>query len=621
MTHPETRPRRRHRRLRRASGTLLIVLLISGCGATASFQPEQAYPEAGGEPLRVVMMVPAYQGFDPQASFTLQQYELLRCCLVRTLMMFRGLPEFAGTTPVPDLASEPPSVSSDGMTWTFDIRPGIRYAPPLQDVEVTSGDIARALLRAGSSGARGPGADLLRVIEGFDAYARGDADAIAGVATPDASTLRIRTTRPDRSISHLFGMAFTAPIPPNPADPSALFGAASGHPFASDVSGGPPDRDGYGPFLIGTGPYMIEGAEMLDPSLAPGEQVPVSGFTPGWWFDDPGQLVLVRNPAWDPATDPNRPALAQRIEISIMPEADPYELLDRGATDVVIGENPPPEVVHRYRSTESLRDRLAAVAGNFSWFVAINVAQPPFDDEHVRRAVGLVLDRRALAASVGASSSSHLIPDPMIGALLSSWSPDPQANEGGDLVRAQAEMNASRYGSHGMCADPACDGVLVRPPSDAGDAEIRSIRERLASVGIDAVFREADCSDAEAHVGLCVMGWFTDYPEAGNMVAPFVSGGFSPTLLGSTPRELSKWGYTTNHVPSIDADHDRCAAMTGVPAAMCWARLDQMLSGTLAALVPIGFGEVVRVRGADVSAYSLDQAFGEPALDRIAVTR
>src|SRR3712207_8603632 len=38
-------------------------------------------------------------------------------------------------------------VSSDGLTYTFTLKSGINYGDPFTDVEVTSGDIVRALER------------------------------------------------------------------------------------------------------------------------------------------------------------------------------------------------------------------------------------------------------------------------------------------------------------------------------------------------------------------------------------------------------------------------------------------------------------------------------------------
>src|SRR5262245_32569369 len=51
--------------------------------------------------------------------------ELFRCCLVRTLTSFAGLPADRGGAVVrPDLAVSLPAVSADGLTWTFRLRSG-----------------------------------------------------------------------------------------------------------------------------------------------------------------------------------------------------------------------------------------------------------------------------------------------------------------------------------------------------------------------------------------------------------------------------------------------------------------------------------------------------------------
>ncbi len=306
-------------------------VLIAGCVSAA---PRSTPASAGGS-LRVALASPTFFGLDPQGVYDIYESELLRCCLLRTLMTYPGVPDIPGTQPIPDLAARPPSVSADGMTWTFHLRSGIHYAPPLEYVEVTSSDVVRALLRVGGEQvvtdgeAFGPGLVYLPLIEGFSEYADGATDTIAGVSTPDEHTLRVREVRRDASIVHLFAMAFTAPIPPVPGDPDATFGAATGHPFDTDfyppLPGGP-RAEGYGRFLTATGPYMLEGAGDLDLSLPPEQQVPISGFTPGWWLggdDYHGHIAMVRNPSWDPATDPNRRAFADRIEIAVAPSRNP----------------------------------------------------------------------------------------------------------------------------------------------------------------------------------------------------------------------------------------------------------------------------------------------------------
>ncbi len=581
----------------------------------------------------MVMTSPTDQGLDPQTSYTDPQWELLRCCLLRTLMTYQGVPDIAGTHPVPDLATASPSVSPDGMTWTFHLREGVHYAPPLQDVQVTAGDVVRALLRTGSADAAGgPGVGYLSLIEGFSEYADGKKDAIDGVSTPDEFTLQIQETRPDTSIVHLFAMPFTSPIPPLPGDPNATLGAATGHPFVWPDLEDPPAAEGYGRFLVATGPYMFEGAGDLELTVPPRTQAPISGFTPGWGFGDvfltTGRVMLVRDPSWDPVTDPNRAAFPDRIEISIVPSsARRYAMLEAGTIDAIVGEDPPPSVLSDYRATASLSDRIFTTTGATSRALLMNTAQPPFDDVHVRRALALALDHGALAEETRRASSSqgppvsHVVPDPMEGSFLASWNVFATPADPGSV---KAEMDASGYGIGGKCSGPVCRGVAV--VVESGTAQTRATLEAaLAEMGIVATFPKiTGCSDPRAHVALCSGGgWTADYPDAGNMFTQELASCLtycSPSLLGATPDQLRGWGYSTRRVPSIESDYRRCAAELGVPAAMCWARLDQLLVDQLVVVIPLLTPDVVRLAGANVVAFSVDQAFGEPSLDRIAVS-
>jgi peptide/nickel transport system substrate-binding protein len=50
------------------------------------------------------------------------------------------------TTPVADIASGPPQVSADRRTYTFTLRSGVHYAPPVNR-EVTAADFVTAIQR------------------------------------------------------------------------------------------------------------------------------------------------------------------------------------------------------------------------------------------------------------------------------------------------------------------------------------------------------------------------------------------------------------------------------------------------------------------------------------------
>ena len=217
--------------------------------------------------------------------------------------------------------------------------------------------------------------------------------------------------------------------------------------------------------------------------------------------------------------------------------------------------------------------------------------------------------------------ASHLTPDPLVGGLLASWQAFPSFGERGDVAAARVEMDLSPYGSDGVCVGPDCR-ALVALPLDGTDVAEAAIGDALRSIGIEPRFPELDCRDPRIHAGVCAGGWLADFPDAGNMMVPFLRSedGSFPTHLGASPQQLERWGYPTERVPSIDADYERCATFAGVEAAMCWARLDQLLTSELVALVPISTSDTVRVFGERVTSLTLDQAFGEPALDRIALT-
>src|SRR5438132_3250850 len=197
-------------------------------------------PRSGGPTggtLRLGIQNIAFYSMDPQREYAYNTWELFRCCLLRTLMSYNGLGGPSSTEPQPDLASGPPDVSIDGLTWTFHLRPDLRYAPPLQNVPITSADIVRALLRLGDPNTGDQGlATYLSMIQGFSAYAAGQADTIAGLETPDALTLRIKEVRPDATLPYVMAMPMTAPIPPLPGSPDARFGAATGHEQSGDLT-------------------------------------------------------------------------------------------------------------------------------------------------------------------------------------------------------------------------------------------------------------------------------------------------------------------------------------------------------------------------------------------------
>ena len=620
---------------RRALAAIVVLLTMAACTSGGDGPEPATGPDAAslrGGVLRVAVADAAafLVDLDPQ-SYSYASWELARCCLLRTLYSYNGKPADEGGAEVrPDLAEGMPEVSSDGLTWTFHLKRGLRYAPPFEDTPIVALDIVRGLERQARAGMHlPPGEDYGKIyyseIRGFDQYPE-RADSIVGLEHPDDHTLIVRLKKITGDLPYRFSLPATAPIPE---------GAFEGH-----------DAD-YGRFLVASGPYMVEGSEDLDFSVPPGQQKPASGFVPATIkkgeAEEPGSLVLVRNPSWDPLTDGLRPAYPDRIELAIGGGDDEEfaERVDASEIDVVFDvEGSPFEQVARYREDPALEDRLHVHASDAGYAITMNLAVPPFDDVHVRRAVSLAIDETALVelaeqADVPLASFSeagtHIAPDTFEGLLLQAFDPYPY-----DPAEAREEMRASGYDrtGDGVCDAQVCrnlrapvfDSVVIPIPQQAEE-----VHDNLAEVGIELVL--------EPHSGVAFFDlienprrripigigypWGKDYPEGtGWFLGLFDRSGLegaNTSLVGATPAELREWGYQVTSVPTVDDRLDACQQRRGVARTQCWAELDQYLMTEVVPRVPYIFMDNAVVVSERVVGYSFSQFTSLPALDQIAL--
>jgi len=130
--------------MRTASGfraaCLALGLAILGASCTGQPRDSSANGVRGGT-LRVLSS-DSFFGLD-----TADNYGPIVRPYARTLYGYNlaGPPE-QKTVPVPDIASGPPQLSPDRRTYTFTLRAGVRYAPPVNR-EVTATDFITAIQR------------------------------------------------------------------------------------------------------------------------------------------------------------------------------------------------------------------------------------------------------------------------------------------------------------------------------------------------------------------------------------------------------------------------------------------------------------------------------------------
>ncbi len=597
-----------------------LAAAAAGCGGGKQAQKTDETPRGGT--LRVgisdapdsellATLDPAKDTFSPPIS------ELYRCCLLRTLVNYRGATtEDGGSLLRPDLAAALPQVSDDGLTYTFRLKSGLRYAPPYADVTIKAQDIVRGIeyalrLEPGPTG-------LILVIEGAQEFQSGKADTVSGLETPDDRTLVVHLAEPVGDLAERFSYAYTAPIPP---------GADVGNPQIGRVP-------------VASGPYMLAGSTRFDFSRSPTRQRLPSGFVVN------RRVALVRNPAW--GNDHLRAAYVDRIVLTFEGAAEKAAAkVDAGDLDFALGQLvPTPEQVQRYSADPALAKRLFAHVGNNVRYINLNVAVPPFDDVHVRKAVNLAIDKQALRQTarfgLGGRIAGHIAPDALLNNLLLDY--DPYATPGGrgDLEAAQKEMAKSRYDRDrdGVCDAPACRGVLAPVRNDEPSiARLGGVvRDNLRPIGIaldvkafdpDTYFEKAILPQSRVPV-IPALGVVPDTLNGAGIFPGLFYGplagspaGSNLSLVGASPQLLKQWKYTVKNVPNVDDKIGECLRLTAGAQVQCWAETDQLLMEKVVPWVPYLFEGYAQVVSNRVARFTFAQSGFVliPAFDQIALKR
>jgi ABC-type transport system substrate-binding protein len=498
-----------------------------------------------------------------------------------------------------------PTVSADGLSWTVNLRSGVFYAPPYETTEVTSADFVRALER------------LLRIapfladevapfglIRGATEFAAGEASSIAGLETPGPYALIVRFDEPYGALDVLADVALT-PLPAAVANS---------------------DPENIGRFWASTGPYMYETYPAPDdPELR--------------------TAALVRNPKWDPTTDPRRRAHVDRIELTQIDwTPDMYSHVDSGEVDI-IDVPVPASALPAYRSDPSASARLKSTGSETIYYIPMNLAQPPFDDVAVRRALNYVIDRAAIRDRLMESRNEtrfpqppyalarHVFPDSLTGGLLVGYDPFQVSNGAGDLALARVEMSRSRYDSDhdGRCDSQVCQSV----PVYHNDPELgQVVADALAQLGITAELRLADEGEGmnfpDDRVPIEAADFFWGYQLTGSDLAALLHGGpgmvseegrtENRSLVGATREDLASWGYDVTDVATVDDVIERCERESARRRAACWAELDQIVTQSIVPWIPVFSFEIWYAASSRVEQFQLDQSlFGAPALDLLSL--
>ena len=430
----------------------------------------------------------------------------------RSLMMFKSAPGKEGNQLVPDLAEAPGQASDNAKTWTYKLRKGVKFD---DGTEATSADVKYAVLRSTDKQTfpNGPAYwdGMLNLPSGYKGpYKTPNMNTDSAIETPDKYTIVFHMKQPFAAFDYLAQQPNTMPVP-------------------KDKDTGAKYRNS----VVSTGPYKF------------------ADLQPGKSFN------LVRNDQWDPATDPNRKALPDRIEVSLNVNADDIDnRIISGDLDVDVigpwsptgrtepgldgsdaqGERGQPARLCGSGTPRSTRPFLRSTTSSAAKRVEYAMDHTSYQTAYGGQFAGGDLATTILPPSIPGYSKFDLFPD----------GPDHK----GDLDAAKKSLEA--------CGQPNGfeTNIAYRAERPKEKATAEAFQQALGRVGIKLTLKPYPQGDYFAQyaglppyvvknkLGLALNGWAADWPDGFGFLSQIVDSRVIRATGGSS--------NTSVRIPEVD---------------------------------------------------------------------
>ena len=431
-----------------------------------------------------------FEHLDPVQNYVTNEGEFGRL-IYRTLTIIKDTP--GGKPEIkPDLASDLGVQSDGGKTWTYKLRTGLKYE---DGTPITSHDIKYAVERSFAQDIYKDGAtympDLLANTNNYKGPYADPTKDLTAVQTPDDNTIVFHFTGPTPDANWILSLYYTAPVPK-----------------AKD------DKQNYDFHPVASGPYKI------------------SNFTPQ------KSITLVRNPNWDRATDPNRPALPDGFVYTS--GIDLPTISQR-----LIGDQGPDQTAVTLENSGALQNgdlpkiKDPSVKARFT-----NGATPCVDyeflntqkitDPDVRKAIAMAINRQAIQTTYGGGIFGTTV-DTIVSPTLQATIPNFKAADlglkpAGDPAAAKALLAGKtvptlHYGVSNTSVKQKT--VAAQIQNDLKAANISMVIDQIPAASYYKTIR----SDNAPDMGRA--GWCWDWPTMNSVVPPVLGGNADLTSWNS----------------------------------------------------------------------------------------
>ncbi|GAA1689257.1 ABC transporter substrate-binding protein [Nonomuraea maheshkhaliensis] len=567
--------RRKHALAGAATAVLALVLSACGGGGGTSQQPAQTAAGGGAQPafnagLTQVFNPSTKKGgtlkaahsadwdsLDPGDTYYGYSFNFGRFYW-RTLTMYKPGPGPEGNTVIPDLAEGLGTPSDDGKTWTYKLKSGLKYE---DGTPITAKDVAYAVARTYDKETFPHGPSYLNELLDWPkdfkgVYKSADVDYKSAVEATDDTTVVFHLKKPFASMDYIVQMPMTAPVPKD-KDTGAK----------------------YKEKVLSSGPYKFETNEIGK------------------------RFTLVRNDQWDPATDPNRPALPDRIEVQLNVNADDLDnQLISGDIDLDIpGTGLQPAALGKVLPDPALKARTDNPTIPRLWYVSVIPDNPPLDNVECRKAVMWAADRVANQTSyggplAGGDIATNVMPPPIVGQEKFDLYATPENK--GDVEKAKQALTA--------CGQPNGFSTTMAFRSDRPreKALAEAMQQALAKVNIKVELKgfpgSSYFSDYAGNtdyvkkngIGLAGHGWGSDWPDGY---------GFMQAIVDSrTIRKAGNYNLSVKN-PEVDKLIDQASSELDETArAKLWVDVDKKVMED-ASILPVVWAKSLLMRGKRVT--------------------
>ncbi|MGX1541729.1 ABC transporter substrate-binding protein [Streptomyces adustus] len=555
MRHPSVIARR----VAAASVSLVLAAGAAACGPKdndangSQASRGDSTPHRGGT-LTVLNRNPQ-QDFDPARLYTTGGGKI-PSLVFRTLTTRNRENGAAGAQVVPDLATDTGRPNKDATVWTYTLKEGLKYE---DGTAITSADIKYGIERSFAAELSG-GAPYLRdwLIGGADyqgPYKGGR--SLDSIETPDARTIVFHLDKPEGEFPYLATQTQFAPVPK-----------------AKDTG------TKYEEHPVSSGPYKVVSNE-----------------------NDGERLVLERNTYWSAATDAERKAYPDRIDVRsgldssvINQRLSASQGADAAAitTDTNLG----PAELAQVTGDKALASRVGTGRFGYTNYIAFNPKVKPFDDVRVRQAISYAVDRSSVVNAAGGSSLAEAATTFLPNQKSYGYQPY-------DLFPAGAAGNAAKAKELLKEAGYANGLTVTLTHSNSKDFETSpeiatAIQDALKKAGITVELKgleDNDYSDtvhgARTEPGFFLAHWGADWPSGGPFLAPIFDG-----------RQIVKDGANFNtgflDDKTVNTEIDAINKLTDLDAAAArWGALDKKIAGQ-ALTVPLFHPVYKRLYGKDI---------------------